>query len=356
MRGLSTATLLCAALSLTIGTARADDADDLAEIVRIDALLHAKLAPTLRVHAAELDGVRLDLRDPARKPKEYLDVIVASGSTWIDKSWKTIFGNPCPDSGPVLSAFSLSAGMRAYFQARAIAHDLDAGTLAPMHFRFATVGNGCEPRWAAVSRDNDARSVDLEFTLDGKLTSAVVLLREPDFIEMPLDPTELAALDQRTRGAIPSPRAEAEALAAEAEIIEPVGDEYLVASIDGKAYMCASEDIQLMYDFYRLELECKGDATKNTLFMKASDVKPGKSEHRMEPTISGPLLWYRDGLLELQSDEELLDTRIWIDTLSTTLVEGRFEGTVTTALGRRKKISGGRFRLLPSAGFRVTPP
>ena len=356
MRGLLAATLLFAALSLSIGPALADDADDLAEIARIDALLHAELSPTLRVHAAELDGVRLDLRDPTRKGNEYLDVIVRSGSTWLDQSWKTIYGKPCLDSGPLLSAFSLSAGMRAYLRARAIVQELDAGTLALTYFNFGAPGSSCEPSWSAVSRDNDARSVELEFALDGKLTSVVVRDGVSQHTRTPLNQSELAALDLRTRDAIVSPRAEAEMLPAEAANIEPVGDEYMIASIDGKAYTCAKDDIHLTYDYYSLQLECNGDRTKNILFMKVSGVKPGKSEHRMEPEIQGLKLLYRDGLLELESDDQLLDTRVWIDALSTTLIEGRFEGTVTTTLGRRMKISGGRFRLLPSEDFRVTPP
>jgi hypothetical protein len=72
--------------------------------------------------------------------------------------------------------------------------------------------------------------------------------------------------------------------------------------------------------------------------------------------MQGPALWTRRGLVDLESDDKLRDTRVWIDALDTGLIQGRFEGTLTNASGKRVKVVGGRFRLLPGEGFRVTPP
>ncbi len=334
--------------------ARADDADDLAAIAHMDARLHADVAPTLRVFNAQLgQSVSVLLRERGLADNQVHQVWLRSGSNWVEKKLTSYYDSSCANAGLALSAFSLEAGMRAYFQAREIARELDAGTLSSSDMIFSLEGARCEPGWSVTANLDKDRFVDMRFAADAALTRVKELGGGND---KTLDADALGALDARTRTALPMARVEAEALSAEAEIVETSGEEFLVASIGGKAYVCANDDIHFVYDYYQVQLRCEGDATPNALMTTVYGVEPGKSEHRMLESMASTELLWRDGLVTYQSDDELLDSRVWIDALSNELIEGRFEGTVTTGQGKRVKITGGRFRLLPGADFRVTQP
>lgn len=351
MRRRSIAPLLLAGTALISVPAMADDADDLAEVARLQARLHAKVPANLRVFSAEFaSGVTLLLRAPGAASQQ---AWIRSGSDWVELKESGYSGTSCPDSGIPIAAFSLESGMRAYFKARAIAQEQNARTITPDSIEFSYESERCEPGWRVTLVVNDSRYAYLTFGVDGTLAS---LRQRDDGGETLLDAASLRATDARASLAVPVARAEAEPLPTEAQIIEPSGDEYLVASIAGRAFVCASDDIHFVYDFYSVDLRCEGDATENPLVLTVAGVQPGKSEHRMVAGEPGPELWTRRGLVDLESDDRLRDTRVWIDALDTQLIAGRFEGTLTNASGKRVKIAGGRFRLLPSEGFRVTPP
>lgn len=360
MRRRSTASLLYMATALVTGPAFADDADDLAEVVHMQARLHAKVPATLRVISAEIDsGARLLLRGPG---VEAQDALIQSGSDWVELKASGYTGTHCPDSGIAIAKFSLESGMRAFFKARAIAQEQEqkiaamaapTTTLTPGNIEFSYDPEHCEPGWRITLVLNGSRYVYLTFGVDGTLTRVAQLEDDGQHV---LDAATVRAMDARASAALPSARVEAESLPAEAEILAPTGDEYMVASIAGQAYVCAYDDIHFVYDYYSIDLRCEGDSTKNPLVLTVAGVEPGKSEHRMIESMAGPELWMRQGLVTLESDDELRDTRVWIDALDEKLIAGRFEGTVTNASGKRVKIDGGRFRLLPGEGFRVTPP
>lgn len=337
--------------ALIFGPAHADDADDLAEIVRLQARLRASVPATLRVFSAGFgSGITLQLRGPGSAPQQ---AWIGSGSDWVELTSSGYIGTDCLDAGIAIAEFSPEAGMRAYYKARAFAQEQQANVLTPRDLRFAFEGDRCEPGWRTSLRVNENHLIYLTFGIDG-LLARVTHLRHDEWDH--LDAASVRAIDQRLSAALPFARAEAEPLPAEAMFIEPAGEEYLVASIGGRAYVCADDDIHFLYDYYRVELKCEGDATTDPLMVGVAAVEPGKSSHRMVAGMPGPALWTRQGLVELESDTDLRDTRVWIDALDTKLIEGRFEGTVTNASGKRVKIAGGRFRLLPGEGFRVTPP
>ncbi len=343
--------LLLAGTTLTIGPAVADDADDLAEVARLQTRLHAELPATMRVFAAEFgSGVTLMLRSPGAMSQQ---AGIHSGSAWVELKPSDYTGTNCPDSGIPVAEFSLESGMRAFLKARAIAREEQADTVTPNDIRFSFEDDRCAPGWRITLVVNDARYVYLSFGLDGTL--AQVKRWEPDG-ESLLDAANVRTMDARASVTLPVMRAEAEPLPAEAQILAPTGDEYLVASIAGKAYACAVADIQFVYDYYSVDMRCEGESIHDTLVLTIADVAPGKSEHQMVSGLPGPELWMRQGLIELESDTRLGDTRVWIDALDTRLIEGRFEGTVTNASGKRVRIADGRFRLVPDTGFRVTPP
>jgi|CXWL01.1.fsa_nt_gi hypothetical protein len=353
MRRWSIAALLFAGMALSLGPALADDADDLAEVARLQARLHAKVPASLRVFAAEFgSGITLMIRGPGTAPQQ---AWIPSGSDWVELKPSGYTGTGCPDSGIAIAEFSLESGMHAFFKARAIAQEQHADTITPDGIGFSYDGDRCEPGWRITLVVNDARYVYLAFGIDGALEH---VRQWEDGKEDLLDAASVRAMDARASAALPSARAEAEPLSAEAEaeIIPPTGDEYLIASIAGQAYVCANDDIHFTYDYYSIDLRCEGDSTKDPLVVRVAGVEPGKSEHRMIANMAGPELWTRQGLVELESDDRLRDTRVWIDALDTQLIEGRFEGTVTNASGKQVKVAGGRFRLLPGEGFRVTPP
>lgn len=343
--------LLWAGTVLNIGAAMADDADDLAEVARLQARLHATVPAALRVFSAEIDsGVTLLLRRPGAPVQQ---ASIRSGADHVELRESGYIGTSCPDSGIPIAEFSLVAGMRAFYKARAIAQEQHADTLAPDDLDFSYDEQRCEPGWRLTMVVNDARYLDLTFGVDATL---VRVSQWEDGKTGLLDAASLRAMDARASVALPSARVEAEPLPAEAQIIEPSGEEYLIASIAGQAYMCALADIHFVYDYYSVDLRCEGDSTRDPLVLAVAGVDPGKSEHRMVEGMAGPALWMRSGLVDLESDGQLRDTRVWIDALNTKLIEGRFEGTLSNASGKRVKIAGGRFRLVPSEGFRVTPP
>jgi hypothetical protein len=351
MRLWSIVLLLLAGKALTAGPAMADDADDLAEVARLQARLHAEVPDTLRVISAEFEsGVTLLLRRPGTAVQQ---ASIRSGSDHVELRASGYSGERCAGSGIAIADFSLVSGMRAFHKARAIAREQRANSIAPGDLAFSYEDHRCEPGWRVTLVVNDTRYVYLTFGVDASLAR---VWHWADGKENLLDAASTRAMDARASMALPAARAEAEALPAEAEIIEPDGDEYLVASIDGRAYACAIADIHFVYDYYAIHLRCEGDSTQDLLVLTVAGVDPGKSEHRMVAGMPGPALWTRRGLVELESDDELRDTRVWIDVLDTRLIEGRFEGTLSNASGKRVKIAGGRFRLLPGEGFRVTPP
>ncbi len=351
MRRLLIASVLLAGFAAGQGPAIADDADDLAEILRLQARLRAEVPADLRVFSAEFgSGVTLLLRRPRTAP---MQAWIESGSDWVELKPSGYVGLSCRDQGIAIGEFSLEAGMRAYFKARAIAQELGANAIEAGSLRFAFEGSGCEPGWRTTLNVQRKRYVYPTFDAEGRL--ARVTQWEAGK-ESALDPASLRALDLRASAALPTVRAEAEALPAEAEIVQPSGEEYLVASIAGQPYQCAADDIHFLYDYYRIELRCEGDATADPLLVQVADVSPGTSQHPMVAGSAGPTLWMRRGMVQLESDDALGDTRVWIDALDTKLIEGRFEGTLTNASGKRVRVADGRFRLLPGEGFRVTPP
>jgi hypothetical protein len=345
------AALLFVGTALSSGPVIAADADDLAEVARLQARLHAKVPATLRVISAEFgSGATLLLRG---RETESQQAWVRSGSDWVELKPSGYTGTSCPDSGIAIAEFSLESGMRAFFKARAIAQEQHADTISPGNIEFSYDAQQCEPGWRITLVVGDARYVYLSFGVDGSLAR---VSQWQDSKISTSDAASVRAMDARASVALPTARAEAEPLPAEAEIIAPVGDEYLVASIAGQAYVCADQDIHFVYDYYSVDLRCEGDSTQNPLVITVSDVEPGKSEHRKVQGMAGPALWMRQGLVDLDSDDGPGDTRVWIDALDTRLIEGRFEGTLSNASGKRVKIAGGHFRLLPGDGFRVTPP
>ncbi len=345
----SIAALLSFSLAAAVAPAQADDADDLAEVARMQARLRAEVPAGLRVFQAEFgSGATLLLRGPKTSPQQ---AWIESGSDWVELKPSGYTGLNCRTSGIAITEFALEAGMRAYFKARTIAQEQGAQPVDAGQLSFEYRGASCEPGWYTTLSVKGTRHVHLRFDPAGGLAD---VWEWQDGQQVSLDAAEVRALDARATTVIPSVRAEAEPLPAEAEIAEPTGDEYLVASIAGQAYTCATDDIHLLYDYYRIELRCEGDATPDPLMVTAVNVPPGKSEHYTVPGMAGPTLWTRQGLVQMESDSPG-DTRVWIDTLAPRLVEGRFEGTVTNASGKRVKIANGRFRLLPGEGFRVTP-
>lgn len=344
------AALLTVALAAAVAPADADDADDLAEIARMQARLRQEIPADLRVFSAEFgSGARLLLRGPKTSPQQ---AWIESGSNWVELKPSGYVGLSCRTSGIAIGEFSLEAGMRAYFKARSIAQEKGAEPIDADRLSFEYRGAGCVPGWSTTLSVNGTRFIHLGFDPSGVL---VGVSEWEAGQEVFLDAAEVRTWDTRASAAVPAARAEAEALPAEAEIVEATGAEYLVASIAGRAYACASDDIHLMYDYYRLELRCEGDATPDPLLVSAVNVPPGKSEHHTVPSMAGPTLWTRQGMVQLESDDNAGDVRVWIDVLAPRLVEGRFEGTVTNASGKRVRIANGRFRLLPGEGFRVTP-
>jgi len=344
-------TALLAVTALTVSPTMADDADDLAEIARLQTRLQAKVPTNLRVLSADFDsGISLLLLGKNTLPQQ---ASIHSGSDWVDLKPSGYTGKDCLDAGIPIAEFSAETGMHAYFKMRAIARELRAAAVTPGHIGFSHEGDQCEPGWRASLSVNDTRYVYLSFAVDGALAHVD---QWEDGESSSLDAAAVRAMDTRASVGLPGPRVESEPLPAEAEIIGPLGDEYLVASIAGRAYVCAEDDIHFVYDYYSIDLRCEGDSTTDPLVISVAGVGPGKSEHRMIPTLAGPELWVRQGLVELESDDHLRDTRVWIDALDTQLIAGRFEGTVTNASGKRMKISSGRFRLIPGADFRVTRP
>lgn len=351
MRQLLIAFVLLAGFSAGPGPAMADDADDLAEILRLQARLRAEVTADLRVFSAEFgSGVRLLLRRPRTAP---MQAWIESGSDWVELKPSSYTGLTCRGKGIAIGEFSLEAGMRAYFKARAMAQEMGANAIEADAVRFSFKGSTCEPGWRTTLNVQRKRYVYPTFDTEGRLTR---MTQWEAGKESSLDADSLHALDLRASVALPTVRAEAEALPAEAEIVQPSGGEYLVASIAGQPYRCAADDIHFLYDYYRIELRCEGDATADPLMVQVADVSPGKSQHRMVAGSAGPELWMRRGMVQLVSDDDLGDTRVWIDALDTKLIEGRFEGTLTNASGKRVRIADGRFRLLPGEGFRVTRP
>lgn len=351
MRRLLITTVLLAGFTAGQGSALADDADDLSEILRLQARLRAEVPTDLRVFSAEFgSGVTLQLRRPRSAP---LQAWIESGSDWVELKPSGYVGLSCRDQGIAIGEFSLEAGMRAYFKARAMAQEIGADAIEAGSLGFSFEGSKCEAGWRTTLNVKRTRYVYPTFDAEGRLTRVTQWEAGE---ESSLDADSLHAMDLRASAALPTLRAEAEALPAEAEIVQPSGEEYLVASIAGQSYQCAADDIHFLYDFYRIELRCEGDATADPLMVKVADVSPGKSQHRMVAGRMGPELWMRRGMVQLESDDDLGDTRVWIDALDTELIEGRFEGTLTNASGKRVRIADGRFRLLPGEGFRVTPP
>lgn len=351
MRRWLIATLLLTGLGPVTGSALADDADDLAEIIRLQARLRAEVPADLRVFSAEFgSGVTLLLRKPRTTP---VQAWIESGSDWVELDSSGYVGIMCRGAGIAIGEFSLESGMRAYFKARAMAQEMGANAIEPGSVRFSFEGYQCEPGWRTTLNIDRKRYVYPTFDTEGRLAR---LTQWEDGNETSLDAASLHAMDQRVSAALPTVRAEAEALPAEAAVVQPSGEEYLVASIAGEPYACAVDDIHFLYDYYRIELRCEGDATRNPLLIQVADVSPGTSQHRMTAGRVGPELWMRRGLVQLESDDDFGDTRVWIDALDTKLIEGRFEGTLTNASGKRVRIADGRFRLLPGEGFRVTPP
>ncbi|MGE4071428.1 MAG: hypothetical protein AB7E72_09665 [Lysobacterales bacterium] len=345
------ALLFCALIVLAHGPAIADDADDLAEIARLQARVHEQVPADMRVYAAEFgSGITLQLRSADTAPQQ---AWIASGSDWVELKPSGYIGTSCAGSGIAIGEFSLEAGMRAYYRARTIAAEHGADAVSPDRIEFSFQGDRCEPGWRITLVAEDQRYLYLSFDVDGALAGAAQL---DGNTRSELDAASVRALDARASAALPTARVEAAPLPAEAEDITPTGEEYLVASVDGQAYACAHDDIQFVYDYYSIDLRCEGDSTQDPLVLRVAGVKPGKSEHRMVAGMAGPELWVRRGLVELDSDDSLRDTRVWIDALDEALIEGRFEGTLSNASGRRIKIAQGRFRLLPGEGFRVTPP
>ena len=111
--------LLFAGAVLGVGSAAADDADDLAEIARLQRQLHAQVPANLRVFSAEFgSGVTLMLRASKSAPQQ---AWIRSGSDWVELKPSGYSGTSCSDAGIAIGEFSLEAGMRAYYKARAIA-------------------------------------------------------------------------------------------------------------------------------------------------------------------------------------------------------------------------------------------
>jgi hypothetical protein len=344
-------TLLFTGPALAISSASADDADDLAEVARLQARLHSEVPTNLRVFAAAFEsGATLLLRAPGTASQQ---ASIRSGTGWVELKPSGYSGNSCPDSGIPIAEFSLESGMRAFFKARAIAHEQLAATITPDDIGFSYEGDHCEPGWRITLVTNDMRYLYLTFGVDASLAR---VSRWEDGDENVLDAASVRSMDALASVALPIARAEAESLPVEAEIVAPSGDEYLVASFAGQAYVCENDDIHFVYDYYSIDLRCEGDSTHDPLVVTVAGVEPGASEHRMVAGMPGPALWTRRGLVDLESDDKLGDTRVWIDAFDARLIEGRFEGTVTNASGKRVKIADGRFRLLPGEGFRVTPP
>lgn len=343
--------LLFAGAVLGVGSAAADDADDLAEIARLQRQLHAQVPANLRVFSAEFgSGVTLLLRASKSAPQQ---AWIRSASDWVELKPSGYSGTSCSDAGIAIGEFSLEAGMRAYYKARAIAQERHAQAISPDRIEFSYDNQRCQPGWRITLVVDDTQFLYLNFGIDGALAQASA---SDDDGQRAIDAASLRAMDARAAAAFPTARVEAEPLAAEAEPIAATGDEYLIANIAGRAYTCANDDIHFTYDYYSIDLRCEGEATQDPLVLRVAGVKPGKSEHRMIAGMAGPELWIRQGLVDLESDSTLRDTRVGIDALDTALIAGRFEGTVTNASGKRVKIASGRFRLLPGAGFRVTPP
>lgn len=343
--------LLTAMAAIAGGRAHADDADDLAEVLRMQARLHERVPAGMRVFTAELGtDVTLQLRAAGSTPQQ---AAIRSGSDWVEIKPSGLVGTPCPDAGIPIARFSLESGLRAWFKARAIAQEQGADPVTLDRLGFSHEGASCEPGWRITLVVEDSLYLYLRFDVDGSLAS---VSRLDAGRHSELDTASVRAMDTRASAALPSARAEATPLPAEAEITLPTGAEYLVASIAGQAYVCAQEDIAFVYDYHSIDLRCEGDSTPDPLVLRVAGVAPGKSEHRMIPSMAGPELWIRRGLIELESDDELLDTHVWVDALDTHLIEGRFEGTLSNASGKRVRITDGRFRLLPEPGFRVTPP
>lgn len=351
MRRLLIASVLLAGFAAYPGPALADDADDLGEIVRLQTRLRAEVPADLRVFSAEFgSGVTLLLRRPKSAP---LQAWIESGSDWVELKPSGYVGLSCQGKGIAIGEFSLEAGMRAYFKARAIAQEMGANAIEAGAVRFSLEGIGCEPGWRTTLNVKRTRYVYPTFDTEGRL---VRVTQWEDGNESALDPASLRALDLRASAALPTLRAEAEALPAEAAMVQPSGEEYLVASIAGQPYQCAADDIHFLYDYYRIELRCEGEQTADPLMVQVANVSPGKSQHTMVAGMAGPALWMRRGMVQLESDDAPGDTWVWIDALDTKLIEGRFEGTLTNASGKRVRVADGRFRLLPGAGFRVSRP
>lgn len=104
------------------------------------------------------------------------------------------------------------------------------------------------------------RSIDLTFGVDATLAR---VWRSQDSGTGEFDAASVRAMDACASAALPGARAEAAPLPAEAEIVAPTADEYLVASIAGQAYVCAIDDIHFVYDFYSVDLRCEGDSTRD---------------------------------------------------------------------------------------------
>jgi hypothetical protein len=330
---------LAAALMCT-GAAHADAAADLALLASIDAKLQSTFKPDTRVGEARV-GRSMDLTLWDSDPQA-LSVNVDTESTTVDQ-----YRNPwavarCRQHAVPLSSFSLVTGYRTFLQAQAIARELGA-ELADQgfaHMFFMPQAPSCEPRWSKTMQQGE-RNLDAEFGVDGRLLH---LIDQGDGKPV-LEAAAQAALDERTRDHT-EPLLEALPPPAEAQPLADPGPEYVQAQLGALVFTC-SDTLALNYDYDSVELDCELPALGQKFGFVVRGVEPGASVHQ-----NGTVVWY-DGLYQYRDH---FGATIRFDELSTTLVTGRIDARLESAYGLPIELKNARFRLLPSPGFRVTPP
>jgi hypothetical protein len=362
---LKTAILFCTSLAALLISANALGADvsdaEFIEASRIEELFKKAVPKEARIlDATTGSSFELVALLPAKSgkrnaPKMGMQYRISNGSTWVETQENAYAFQGANCKTPSLRAADIKfvAALRAKQQTNAIAAYLKmAGHARP--FGQMVTDADCVSRWIqSIEAKESDLSAALHFDMSGRL---VEFQRFENNQMTAMSKTELRALDDATK--LPLERVKAKPTPAiEAADLPPFPDEgdYLQMMVNGEPWHCVSDDMSLNYDYTTVEFKCDAADGNQSFGFKVESPEVGKS-FQASLSDSTSVVWMRQGDLWF-GDHHADDVyTLRFTSFTAKKISAEFSADLHLAELPAIHIRNGRMRLIPSEGFRVTPP